>query len=149
LIELGAREVERARRFNRPLSILFFDIDDFRSFNNKYSHSTGNIILQTLVQRCRTILRSVDVFTRFGGDEFVALLPETDLANAEAVARRLVDELAAAKIPTPHGELSVTASIGLARLTDSTVDLADLIDRANHAEHQAKQGQKSIVAIAE
>ncbi len=56
-----------ARRFNHPLSLLFFDIDDFRNFNNKYSHTTGNIILQTLVQRCRTILRSVDVFTRFGG----------------------------------------------------------------------------------
>jgi diguanylate cyclase (GGDEF)-like protein len=149
LKELGAREVERARRFNHPLSLLFFDIDDFRSVNNKYSHATGNIILQTLVQRCRTILRSVDVFTRFGGDEFVALLPETDLANAQAVARRLVDELAAAKIPTPHGDLSVTVSIGLTMLTASTVDLADLIDRANHAEHQAKQGQKSIVAIAE
>jgi diguanylate cyclase (GGDEF)-like protein/PAS domain S-box-containing protein len=149
LKELGAREVERARRFNHSLSLLFFDIDDFRSFNNKYSHATGNIILQTLVQRCRNILRSVDVFTRFGGDEFVALLPETDLASAEAVARRLVDEMAAAKIPTPHGDLSVTVSIGLTTLTDTTVDLADLIDRANHAEHQAKQGQKSIVAIAE
>jgi diguanylate cyclase (GGDEF)-like protein len=91
----------------------------------------------------------VDVFTRFGGDEFVALLPETDLASAEAVAQRLVDEMAAAKIPTPYGELSVTVSIGLTTLTNTTVDLTDLIDRANHAEHQAKQGQKSIVAIAE
>jgi len=149
LKELGAREVERARRFNHPLSLLFFDIDDFRNFNNKYSHATGNIILQTVVECCRTILRSVDVFTRFGGDEFVALLPETDLASAEAVARRLVDEIAAAKIPTANGDLSVTVSIGLTTLTSSTVDLADLVDRANHAEHQAKQGQKSVVAIAE
>ena len=91
----------------------------------------------------------MDVFTRFGGDEFVALLPETDLASAEAVARRLVDEIAAAKIPTANGDLSVTVSIGLTTLTSSTVDLADLVDRANHAEHQAKQGQKSVVAIAE
>jgi diguanylate cyclase (GGDEF)-like protein/PAS domain S-box-containing protein len=149
LKELGSREVERARRFNHPLSLIFFDIDDFRNFNNKYSHSTGNIILQTIVERCRGILRSVDVFTRFGGDEFVALLPETDLASAETISRRLVDEIAAAKIPTPHGELSVTVSIGLTTLTSNTVDLADLVDRANHAEHQAKQGQKSIVAIAE
>ena len=148
LKELGAREVERARRFSHPLSVLFFDIDDFRTFNNKYSHATGNIILQTLVERCHTILRTVDVFTRFGGDEFVALLPETDLASAEAVARRLVDEIGAAKIPTPYGDLSVTVSIGLTTLTESTVDLADLVDRANHAEHQAKAGQKSIVAVA-
>ncbi len=149
LKELGAREVERARRFNHPLSLLFFDIDDFRSFNNQFSHATGNIILQTLVQRCCTILRSVDVFTRFGGDEFVALLPETDLASAEGVARRLVDEIAAAKIPTPHGNLSVTVSIGLTTLNGNTADLDELIERANRAEHQAKQGKKSIVAIAE
>jgi diguanylate cyclase (GGDEF)-like protein len=149
LKELGAREVVRARRFNHPLSLLFFDIDDFRNFNNKYSHATGNIILQTLVQRCHRILRSVDVFTRFGGDEFVALLPETDLTSAKAVARRVVDEIAAAKIPTPHGDLSVTVSIGVTTLTSNTIDLDDLIDRANHAEHQSKRGRKSIVAIAE
>ena len=139
--------MERARRFDHPLSVLFFDIDDFRKFNNKYSHATGNIVLQTIVQRCHTILRAVDVFTRFGGDEFVALLPETDLASAEAVAQRLVDEIAAAKIPTSFGDLNVTISIGLTALTAATVDLAELIDRANHAEHQAKQGQISIVAI--
>ena len=141
--------MERARRFKRPLSLLFFDINDFRSFNNKFSHATGNIILQTLVQHCRIILRSVDVFARFGGDEFVALLPETGLSHAETVARRLVDEIAAAKIPTPHGELSVTVSIGLSTLTGSTDGLVDLIDRANHAEHLAKQSQKSIVSMAE
>ncbi|HVM71534.1 MAG TPA: histidine kinase N-terminal 7TM domain-containing protein [Anaerolineales bacterium] len=149
LKELGSREVERARRFSHPLSLLFFDIDDFRNFNNKYSHATGNIILQTLVQRCRTVLRSVDVFTRFGGDEFVALLPETDLSSAEAVAKRLVNEIAETKIPTPYGELHVTVSIGLAMLNNNTVDLDELVDRANRAEHQAKRGQNSIVAIAE
>jgi diguanylate cyclase (GGDEF)-like protein len=148
LKELGAREVDRARRFNHPLSVLFFDIDDFRNFNNKYSHTTGNIILQTIVQRCQAIFRSVDVFTRFGGDEFVVLLPETDLSSAETVARRLVDEIAAAKIVTPSGDFTVTISVGLTALMGTTVDLADLIDRANHAEHQAKQGQKSVVAIS-
>ena len=149
LLEIGAREVERARRFNHPLSILFFDIDDFRNFNNTYSHSTGNIVLRALVKNCHAILRSVDIFTRFGGDEFVAILPETDLASAEEVARRIVKETAASRIPTPYGELSITVSIGVAMLTASSVDLAELIERANKAEHRAKQGQKSIVVISE
>ena len=148
LKELGSREVERARRFNHPLSILFFDIDDFRNFNNKYSHATGNVVLQTIVQHCHTILRSVDVFTRFGGDEFVALLPETDLASAEAVAQRLVQEIAAAKIASPYGDLSVTISIGVSILMDETADLADLIDHANQAEHQAKNGRNNVVTIS-
>ena len=148
LMEIGEREVERARRFNRPLSILFFDIDDFRNFNNKYSHSTGNIVLKTLVQRCRTILRSVDVFTRFGGDEFVAILPETELASAEAVARRLIAEITASEIETPHGKLKVTISIGLATLVSETTNLAELIEHANRAEHQAKKGQNRFAVVA-
>ena len=148
LLELGAHELERARRFSHPLAVLFFDIDDFRKFNNTYSHSTGNIVLQTLVKNCKAILRSVDILTRFGGDEFIALLPETDLASAEAVAQRLVKEIAATKIATPYGNLSITISIGLAMLKSDTANLSELIDQANQAEHKAKQGQKSVVAIS-
>jgi len=148
LQELGAREVERAHRFNRPLSVLFFDIDDFRNFNNTYNHSTGNIILRAISELCRSILRTVDVLARYGGDEFVALLPETDIASAEAVARRMVEEIAADKIATPFGELCVTISIGVTALSEERTHLSALIDRANHAEHQAKQGQKGIVVIA-
>jgi diguanylate cyclase (GGDEF)-like protein len=148
LVELGGREVERARRFNHSLSILFFDIDDFRHFNNTYSHSTGNLVLQMVVQHCRTVLRSVDVFTRFGGDEFVALLPETDLAGAGIIAQRLVDEIAATPVKTSYGDLNVTVSIGVASLGGSTPDLAALIDHANQAERQAKKGQKSMVTIS-
>lgn len=148
LMELGAREVERARRFNHPLSILFFDIDDFRNFNNTYSHTAGNIALQGLVQHSRSILRSVDVFARFGGDEFVALLPETDLAGAEVIAHRLTGEIAAIPIKTSYGNLNVTVSVGVALLSTLTPDLAALIDRANQAEHEAKKGQKGIVAVS-
>jgi diguanylate cyclase (GGDEF)-like protein/PAS domain S-box-containing protein len=142
LKELGTREVERARRFDHPLSALFFDVDDFRNFNNVYSHAVGNIVLQTIVQRCRIVLRSVDILSRYGGDEFVALLPETDLASAEAVARRLVEEIAAAPISTSYGNLNVTISVGVTLLASITPDLAALIDNANQAERQAKQSQK-------
>ncbi|MDP2994272.1 MAG: GGDEF domain-containing protein [Anaerolineales bacterium] len=148
LQELGAREVERAHRFNRPLSILFFDIDDFRNFNNTYNHSTGNIILRAISERCRSILRTMDVLARYGGDEFVALLPETDIASAEAVARRMVEEISADKIATPFGELGVTISFGVTALSEERPHLSALIDRANNAEHQAKQGQKGIVVVA-
>jgi len=144
LQELGTREVERARRFDHPLSALFFDVDDFRNFNNIYSHAIGNIVLQTIVQRSRTVLRSVDILSRYGGDEFVALLPETDLANAKAVARRLVEEIAAAPISTSYGDLNVTISVGVTLLASSMPDLAALIDSANQAEHHAKQSQKKV-----
>ncbi len=148
LQELGAREVERANRFSRPLSVLFFDIDNFRNFNNTYSHATGNLILKGIAERCRSILRTVDVLARFGGDEFVALLPETDIASAHIVARRMVEEIAASKINTPFGELNVTVSIGVTVLSEERPNLSALIDRANNAEHKAKQGQKGIVIVA-
>jgi diguanylate cyclase (GGDEF)-like protein len=149
LQELGAREVERANRFSRPLSILFFDIDNFRDFNNTYNHATGNIILKSVSERCRAILRTVDVLARFGGDEFVALLPETDIASAHIVARRMVDEISSSKIATPFGDLGVTISIGVTVLSDERPNLSALIDRANNAEHKAKQGQKGVVIVAE
>jgi diguanylate cyclase (GGDEF)-like protein len=148
LQELGSREVERALRFNRPLSVLFFDIDDFRNFNNTYNHSTGNIILQTVSECCRSVLRSVDVLARYGGDEFVALLPETDITSAEVVARRLVENISTKKIATQFGDLGVTISIGITGLSGERSRLSALIDRANIAEHQAKQGQKGIVVVA-
>jgi diguanylate cyclase (GGDEF)-like protein len=147
LMELGAREVERARRFNHPLSIIFFDIDEFRQFNNKYGHSTGNIVLQMVVQNCRTVLRAVDVFTRFGGDEFVAILPETDISGAESIAHRLSEAIAASTATTSDGKLKVSVSIGVAVLAEDTPDLKSLIDRANLAERQAKDGRRSIVTI--
>jgi diguanylate cyclase (GGDEF)-like protein len=149
LQELGAREVERANRFSRPLSVLFFDIDNFRNFNNTYNHATGNVILKAISERCRSILRTVDVLARFGGDEFVALLPETDIASAHIVARRMVEEIAASKIKTSFGDLSVTISIGVTVLSEERPNLSALIDRANNAEHKAKQGQKGIVIVAQ
>ncbi len=148
LQELGAREVERANRFSRPLSVLFFDIDNFRDFNNKYNHATGNLILKSVSERCRAILRTVDVLARFGGDEFVALLPETDIASAHIVARRMVDEISSSKIATAFGDLGVTISIGVTVLSEERPNLSALIDRANNAEHKAKQGQKGVVIVA-
>lgn len=148
LLELGTRDVERASRFAHPLSLLFFDIDNFRSFNNTYSHAVGNIILKSVVERCKSVLRTVDILARYGGDEFVVLLPETDIAEAEKVANRMVAEVAAYKTATAYGDLSVTISIGVTSLNRECATLLALIDRANQAEHRAKQGQKGIVAVA-
>jgi diguanylate cyclase (GGDEF)-like protein len=138
LVELGAREVERARRFNRLLAALFFDIDAFKMFNDKYSHATGNLVLKEVAVRCRSILRSVDIIARYGGDEFVVLLPEASLPIAREVAHRLRRGIASAKIDTDYGKLGVTISVGLTALTKEIPDFITLIDCANQAEHTAK-----------
>jgi diguanylate cyclase (GGDEF)-like protein len=148
LMELGNREIERTRRFNHPLSALFFDIDGFRNLNNTYSHTAGNLVLKAVVDRCSSILRSIDIFVRFGGDEFIVLLPETDVVNAEAVAKRLVDEISASDIPTPYGNLRVSISVGVSSLTDASMDLLTLIERANQAEHHSKKSPLAKVNTA-
>ncbi len=139
LMELGQREIDRARRFNHSLAVLFFDIDGFRGLNNTYSHTAGNLVLKAVVQRCSSALRNVDVFARFGGDEFVVLLPETDLPNAESVAQRLVEAVSASDIDTPYGNLRVSISVGVSFLANGKLDLVGLIERANQAEHFSKK----------
>jgi diguanylate cyclase (GGDEF)-like protein len=147
LLELGSREVERARRFRRPLSAFFFDIDDFRNFNNQYSHAIGNLVLRAVAQRSRTIVRAVDLVARYGGEEFVILLPEVSLTAAAQVAERLRVDIEHNRVNTARGDLGVTVSIGVAELGDGTASLAALIDRANQAEHTAKEIGKNRVSV--
>lgn len=145
LMELGPREVERARRFNRPLSALFYDIDNFRDFNNLYSHLVGNRILAEVSRISSQTLRTVDLLTRFGGEEFVTLLPETRIGAAVQAAERLRQAVQNLRIPSSWGELGITISIGVAELTSSMNGLDDLIERANQAEHLAKERGKNRV----
>jgi len=149
LVELGKREVDRARRFGRPLSTLFIDIDHFKRFNDRYSHATGNDILMAVAIRCRQVMRSVDLVARYGGDEFVVLLPETAIGTAKKTAHRLLKEINNTRFQTKDGDLSVSASIGVTNLTDEIPDIATLVDRANLAEHRAKeQGRNCVFSIA-
>lgn len=146
LLEFGRREVERARRFNRPLTAAFLDVNDFKAFNDRYGHAVGNTVLQQVAERMRSILRSVDIITRYGGDEFVVLFPETNLEMAGAAILRLCEEIAATKLPYSQGELSVSLSAGLAELSDEMDDLLALIDCANRAERTAKTQKLGVVA---
>lgn len=147
LMELGPREVERAHRFNRPLSALFYDIDNFRDFNNRYSHLVGNQILQEVGKISAQTLRTVDLVTRFGGEEFVTLLPETQVDAAVQAAERLRQAIQNMRISSSWGELSITISVGVAELTSDMTDLNDLIERANRAEHLAKEKGKNRVEM--
>lgn len=148
LFRIGARELERTRRFSRPLSAFFLDIDHFRDFNNRFSHAVGDEVLRAVAARLRDSLRSIDLTARYGGEEFVALLLETPLEAALGAAERLRGDIEAARVPTALGELRVTASVGVAALSDDLPDLAALVDKANRAEHLAKEGGRNrVVAI--
>lgn len=145
LYELGQREVERARRFRRPLAAIMMDIDNFKQINDTYGHSTGDQVLQAVAQRCRENLRKIDILGRLGGDEFAILLPETDMFTASSVAERVRQYIAETPVETQQVNLDVTVSIGIARATDDINYLDKLIRRADSAMYTAKNGGRNRI----
>lgn len=145
LYELGQREVERARRFQRPLAAIMMDVDNFKQINDTYGHSAGDQVLQAVAQRCRENLRKIDILGRLGGDEFVILLPETDILTASSVAERVRMYIAEAPVKTHQVSLDVTVSIGIARATDDINYLDKLLRRADSAMYTAKNGGRNRI----
>jgi diguanylate cyclase (GGDEF)-like protein len=135
LYSLGRREAERALRFNRPLTALMIDIDDFKKFNDQYSYRTGDEILVGVAQRMMDNLREVDLMGRFGGDEFIILLVETTLSASQRIMDRLLEAICGRPFSTRYGLLPVSISAGLAEFTG---DFELLIDDVGAAVHRAK-----------
>jgi diguanylate cyclase (GGDEF)-like protein/PAS domain S-box-containing protein len=145
LFELGQREVERSHRYHHSLTALFFDIDHFRIFNKQYTHSVGNQVLRAVAECSKVRVRAVDLVARYGGEEFAIILTQTDAPTAVQVADRLRQDIENMRISTPYGNLSVTVSIGVAELCDEVQDLSMLLDRADQAEHEAKEHGRNRV----
>jgi diguanylate cyclase (GGDEF)-like protein len=152
LQEFGRREVERARRFNRPLSAILIDVDHFKIINDTYGHLIGNQVLSGLAKCCDENVRDVDIFARYGGEEFVLLLPETELEDARLVAERLRVLVAGTPLPTDGGPLSITISLGVSAGRGSTgngklKDIKELLEQADAALYIAKQSGRNRVSV--
>jgi diguanylate cyclase (GGDEF)-like protein len=148
LFLLGQREVERAQRTGRPLSVLFMDVDGFRDFNNHHSYEVGDGVLQTVGAQLRTSLRSMDIVGRYGGDEFVVLLPETDLATAYRVGERLRQNVAEIEVLVNGQTLHITLSIGVSLLQENTSSLKDILRQAASLLRRAKdQGRNRVISF--
>lgn len=145
LFEMGQREMERARRYGRPLSIIMIDIDHFKLVNDRFGHAAGDLALQALVQRIQSQVREIDLVGRYGGEEFIILLPENNLISAAQVAERLRRAISEHTISTPQGEISLTVSIGVAQADEATENLEALIARADLALYAAKQRGRNCV----
>lgn len=149
-LETSERELARCERYNHPLCLLMLDADHFKSVNDNHGHDVGDKVLKLLSDICMRELRDVDVFGRFGGEEFVAALPETNMETALEVAERLRESLAAAEIPVTGGApLKFTVSIGAAERTKNDKSVHDLLNRADGALYQAKESGRNKVVYAE
>ena len=144
-MESASQELERARRYQTPLSLLLLDADHFKSVNDRYGHPVGDQALQALAIIGRRVLREVDLFARIGGEEFAILLPQTDHAAARNVAERLRQAIIDQPIATEDGPLRLTVSLGLASLGSAPADLDELLRRADVALYQAKQNGRNRV----
>jgi diguanylate cyclase (GGDEF)-like protein len=132
-------EFARARRLGRSMSVLLCDIDDLREINNRHGHLEGDAALVAVASAFRAELRPYDLCARFGGDEFLVVLPETDEGDAISVAARIQAWLALHPIPTREGRLVVAVSIGAASLEEDT-QIGELMARADVAMYAAKRG---------
>jgi diguanylate cyclase (GGDEF)-like protein len=143
VLELAQRELERTRRSSEPLSLIMVDVDHFKAINDSLGHAAGDSLLVTMAQRLSGHLRVVDVCARFGGEEFLVLLPNTGIDRAAHVAEKL---RAALDVPANDSRIGYSASFGVATL-HTDVHLEALIARADAAMYRAKHAGRNRVVI--
>jgi len=137
-------EMEKARRYGRPLCVILFDLDHFKDINDSYGHERGDVVLREIVQAIEPVLRATDHLGRWGGEEFIIMTPETDLHQSHRLAERLRESIARHEIDTIPG---ITASFGIARYKADDTEQA-LIKRADEALYRAKTRGRNRVEAA-
>lgn len=146
LLELGKKEFEKAVSLKKKFSAIMADVDKFKSINDSYSHDVGDKVLQEFASRCKSCIRDIDLVGRYGGEEIVLLLPNTDLELGVNIANRLLNLIANTPFKISENlELNVTASLGVACIDANTLNLDVLINRADQAMYIAKHKGRNQV----
>jgi diguanylate cyclase (GGDEF)-like protein len=147
-LETLRQEIERAERYDEPLSCIMLDIDNFKSVNDNYGHQVGDLVLKELARSVSISVRSSDIPARYGGDEFCIVLPKTDKNLALKLAQRLMTQFSGKeiRITDESQRVKVTISIGIAAFPEDTRNMDELMRMADEALYRAKsQGKNRIV----
>ncbi|HEX2667150.1 MAG TPA: two-component regulator propeller domain-containing protein [Gammaproteobacteria bacterium] len=147
-LQRAEAEFDRSRRYQRELSVLMLDVDHFKRVNDSYGHETGDKVLRVLADSCRACLRQQDVIGRYGGEEFVAFLPETAADLALDAAERLRHAVETLTVDSPQGPVKITVSIGIATYNRATTSISALINAADRALYEAKQKGRNRVVVS-
>jgi diguanylate cyclase (GGDEF)-like protein len=142
--ETLVREVARARRYERRIALVLFDLDDFKAINDRIGHLAGDAVLAEVAERVRTVMRATDIAGRVGGDEFAVMLPEAGRADAELLAERIMRVVASRPI-AGAGTLHVSAGIAELRPDDTS---RAMFERADDALYAAKEAGKDQIRTA-
>ncbi|HXG63803.1 MAG TPA: diguanylate cyclase [Blastocatellia bacterium] len=144
-------EVERSKRHNTSLSFLIIDVDNFKSYNDLHGHTNADRVLIKVAETLRRCVRAIDLPTRFAGDEFCVILPETDLEAARSIAERLREQVASAHYRTEQGYDvgRITISVGVSCFGPTQQSPLSIVEAADRALYQAKTRGRNCVAVYE
>jgi diguanylate cyclase (GGDEF)-like protein len=146
LMERGEAEMARARRYNQPLTVVMIDLDYFKKLNDTFGHAAGDQALRQAAQVCEAALRDIDLISRSGGEEFVALLPQTPMAQGQEVAERLRTAIAAIDLVWGGDKIPLTASLGVAELRFGDASIDQVLARADQALYRSKADGRNRVS---
>lgn len=148
--EVLDQEIANVNNYGNPLSIMLLDIDHFKQVNDTYGHGVGDEVLVLFYQTCVEAVRSSDVVARIGGEEFVIIMPNTTLVNAQKFAERLRDKIAKLEINVANKQISVTVSIGVSQWkNDDFINAETFVAHADKSLYQAKNSGRNRVVVAQ
>jgi diguanylate cyclase (GGDEF)-like protein len=148
-LEVVDAELRRARRSQMPLSMVMFDLDHFKRINDRYGHLGGDAVLSAVGARMKAVLRGSDLKCRYGGEEFLILLPDTQVSGALRVAENLRRELESHPVLWNEESMAMTASFGVTAITPGEVDPLVIMARADNALYRAKAEGRNCIRVAE
>jgi diguanylate cyclase (GGDEF)-like protein len=148
-LALADIEWSRYQRHWRPLSLLMLDIDRFKSINDQFGHDIGDHVIMQIAEICRRYRRKSDLIARFGGEEFLLLLPESEASDAHEAAERLRRQVERSDLSIATHTIAATVSIGVAHATPNMRTIFDLIKAADHALYVAKNSGRNRVCGAD
>jgi diguanylate cyclase (GGDEF)-like protein/PAS domain S-box-containing protein len=147
-LQIAEKETAWSLRYRHPLSVMAMDLDHFKKINDNHGHAKGDEVLVEIAGICLNAVRGSDLFARFGGEEFVALLPMTTLPQSEALAHRLRHLVAQVGVKSDEGMIRLTASFGVAQFIDKDEEIEGTLARADKALYRAKAAGRNRVRAA-
>jgi diguanylate cyclase (GGDEF)-like protein len=146
---IGARIMQRCKRYGRPISLAIVDIDHFKRVNDRFGHDAGDVVIRETARCMRQRIRETDLLARWGGEEFVILLPESDQETSSLVAERVRQDIEAMSIVVGglSDPLTITASLGVAKAKPELDSLMTLIKKADQALYRAKEAGRNRVVL--
>lgn len=148
-LEQMEKELSKAQRYGTVFSVLAVDVDHFKQINDTYGHLAGDAVLQSMANTCMNNLRAMDFFARFGGEEFMFLLPESDKINVEAFAYKVLTALENSTVVYEGQEIRFTVSIGVKTFDTATHSIDGMLKEVDRALYQAKRNGRNCIVVSE